>query len=86
MSLPPIELKVFKDNRKKCRVSGLWFWTCDESRDTCGNTEEDEYTLISNPIILGYDVLGKSLKDSMRAVFFLFLKKSTMQELNRTPF
>ncbi len=78
MSLPPIELKVFKDNgyfRKKCRVSGLWFWTCDESRDTCGDTEEDEYTFIGNPIILGYDVLGKSLKDSMREAFLSFFEK-----------
>ena len=78
MSLPPIELKVFKDNgyfRKKCRVSGLWFWTCDESRDTCGDTEEDEYTFIGNPIISGYDILGKPLKDSMREAFLSYFEK-----------
>ena len=77
MGLPPIELQVFKDNgyfRKQCRVTDLWFWTCDESRDTCGDTEEDEYTFIGNPIIDGYKLLGRDLKDSMREAFLISSK------------
>ena len=72
MSLPPIDLKVFHDNgymRRVCRVTGLSFWTCDPNRDTCGDTEEDEYTFIGNPIIAGFSDLGRDLKDSMREAF-----------------
>ena len=49
MGLPPIDLQVFHENgyfRRQCKVTDLWFWTCDESRVTCGDTEEDEYTFI----------------------------------------
>ena len=77
MGLPPIDLKVFHDNgytRKECRVTGLWFWTCDPERDTCGDTEEDEYTFIGAPIISGYDMRGRELKDSMREAFIGFLE------------
>ena len=80
MGLPPIELQVFKDNgyfRKQCRVTDLWFWTCDESRDTCGDTEEDEYTFIGNPIIDGYKLLGRDLKDSMREAFLNFFEDNS---------
>ena len=78
MGLPPIDLKVFHDNgytRQECRVTGLWFWTCDPDRDTCGDTEEDEYTFIGAPIISGYDIRGRELKDSMREAFIGFLEK-----------
>ena len=57
MSLPPIDLTVFHENgyvRKQCRVTDLWFWTTDQSRDTCGDTSEDEYTFIGKPLIQGY--------------------------------
>ena len=77
MGLPPIDLKVFHDNgytRQECRVTGLWFWTCDPDRDTCGDTEEDEYTFIGAPIISGYDMRGRELKDSMREAFIGFLE------------
>ena len=77
MGLPPIELQVFKDNgyfRKQCRVTKLWFWTCDETRDTCGDTEEDEYSFIGNPIIKGYSMLGRDLKDAMREAFLSFFE------------
>ena len=77
MSLPPIDLKVFHENgytRRQCRVSGLWFWSCDPQRDTCGDTEEDEYTFIGAPIIDGFDQRGKSLKDAMREEFIGFFE------------
>jgi len=78
MSLPAIELAVFKDNgfsRRKCRISGLWFWTTDKKRDTCGDTHEDEYTFIGAPVISGFSTLGKQLKDEMRAAFLGFFEQ-----------
>ena len=77
MSLPPIDLIVFHENgyvRKQCRVTDLWFWTTDQSRDTCGDTSEDEYTFIGKPLIQGYEMRGKDLKDSMREAFLQFFE------------
>jgi alanyl-tRNA synthetase len=77
MSLPPIDLTVFHENgyvRKQCRVTNLWFWTTDQSRDTCGDTSEDEYTFIGKPLIQGYEMRGKDLKDSMREAFLQFFE------------
>lgn len=88
MGLPAIELQVFKDNgyfRKQCRVTQLWFWTCDESRDTCGDTEEDEYTFIGNPIIKGYSMLGRELKDSMREAFLSFFENQNHTRIEPYP-
>ena len=75
MSLPPIDLAVFHDNgyvRKQCRVTELWFWTCDSARETCGDTPEDEYTFIGAPLIDGFNQRGKALKDAMREAFIGF--------------
>ena len=75
MSLPPIDLAVFHDNgyvRKQCRVTELWFWTCDSARETCGDTPEDEYTFIGAPLIEGFNQRGKALKDAMREAFIGF--------------
>ena len=69
MSLPPIDLAVFHENgylRKQCTITGLWFWTTDESRETCGDTAEDEYSFIGAPLIQGYPMRGKAIKDAMR--------------------
>ena len=77
MSLPPIDLTVFHENgyvRKQCRVTDLWFWTTDQSRDTCGDTSEDEYTFIGKPLIQGYEMRGKDLKDAMRESFLQFFE------------
>ena len=76
MGLPPIDLQVFHENgyfRRQCRVTDLWFWTCDASRETCGDTEEDEYTFIGAPIISGFTQTGRELKNSMREAFINFL-------------
>ena len=54
------------------RVTGLWFWSCDADRDTCGDTEEDEYTFIGAPIIDGFTQRGRELKDIMREEFIGF--------------
>lgn len=77
MELPPIDLAVFHENgyvRRQCRVTDLWFWTTDGERDTCGDTEEDEYTFIGSPIIAGFPERGRALKDRMREAFLGFLE------------
>ena len=77
MALPAIDLAVFHENgyvRKQCRVSELWFWTCDETRTTCGDTAEDEYTFIGAPLIEGFSQRGKELKDAMREAFLQFFE------------
>ena len=78
MGLPPIDLQVFHDNgytRRQCRVTELWFWSSDPSRDTCGDTEVDEYTFIGAPIIDGFSQLGRDLKDAMREQFIGFFEQ-----------
>ena len=78
MGLPPIDLQVFHENgytRRQCRVSGLWFWSSDPHRDTCGDTEEDEYTFIGAPIIDGFSQRGRELKDAMREQFIGFFEE-----------
>ena len=70
--MPQIDLAVFHDNgyiRKQCRVTNLWFWTSDHERETCGDTSEDEYTFIGSPLISGFSMRGKELKDAMREAF-----------------
>lgn len=78
MSLPPIDLAVFHENgfiRKQCRITELWFWTADHDRTTCGDTTEDEYTFIGAPLIQGYPMRGKELKDAMRETFLTFFEQ-----------
>ncbi len=78
MGLPPIDLQVFHENgytRRSCRVTGLWFWSSDPNRDTCGDTEEDEYTFIGAPIIDGFSQRGRELKDAMREQFIGFFEQ-----------
>ena len=78
MSLPPIDLAVFHENgfvRKQCSITSLWFWTTDESRETCGDTAEDEYSFIGAPLIQGYPMRGKALKDAMRETFLNFFEE-----------
>ena len=78
MGLPPIDLQVFHENgytRRSCRVTGLWFWSSDPNRDTCGDTEEDEYTFIGAPIIDGFSQRGRELKGAMREQFIGFFEQ-----------
>jgi len=60
---------------KKCSVTGARFWTRDENRVTCGDSTEDPYTFIGNPIISGFSSRGKELKDSMREKFQQFFEQ-----------
>ncbi len=88
MSLPPIDLAVFRSNgyvRKQCRVTSLWFWTSDESRETCGDTSEDEYSFIGQPLIQGFDQRGKALKDAMREAFLTFFERDQHTRIEPYP-
>ena len=88
MSLPPIDLAVFHDNgyvRRQCRITNLWFWTCDEARTTCGDTHEDEYTFIGKPLIEGFNQRGKALKDAMREAFLSFFETNDHHRVDPYP-
>lgn len=88
MSLPSIDLEVFHDNgykRRQCRITDLWFWTCDDQRTTCGDTHEDEYTFIGKPLIGGFEQRGKALKDSMREAFLSFFETHEHQRVAPYP-
>ena len=60
---------------KKCSVTGARFWTRDENRSTCGDSTDDPYTFIGNPIISGFTMRGKELKDAMREKFLDFFEQ-----------
>ena len=88
MVMAPIDLAVFHDNgyaRKQCRVTNLWFWTVDSERDTCGDTSEDEYTFIGNPLISGFSMRGKELKDAMREAFLGFFEDRDHARIDPYP-
>ncbi|HII87784.1 MAG TPA: alanine--tRNA ligase [Candidatus Poseidoniaceae archaeon] len=88
MSLPPIDLAVFHENgylRKQCTITGLWFWSTDESRETCGDTAEDEYSFIGAPLIQGYPMRGKALKDAMRETFLNFFEEKQHTRVDPYP-
>ncbi len=59
---------------KSCTITGARFWTRDENRTTCGDSSEDPYTFIGNPIIAGFPMKGKKLKDEMRESFLAFFE------------
>ena len=88
MSMPPIDLAVFHENgfvRKQCRITNLWFWTADATRTTCGDTTEDEYTFIGAPLIKGYPMRGKALKDAMRETFLRFFEEKDHTRVQPYP-
>ncbi len=72
-------------SRKTCSVTGLYFWTRDENRKTSGDTHEDPYTFIGSPIIDGFPMTGKKLKDSMRAAFLDFFSSRNHTEIEPYP-
>ena len=88
MAMPQIDLAVFHDNgyiRKQCRVTNLWFWTADHERETCGDTSEDEYTFIGSPLISGFSMRGKELKDAMREAFLRFFEEREHTRIDPYP-
>ena len=78
VSFGEIEIPFWEESghvSKICRVTGARFWTRDDSRSTCGDSTQDPYTFIGNPIIKGFELRGKQLKDSMRESFLSFFNE-----------
>ncbi|DAC35426.1 MAG TPA: alanine--tRNA ligase, partial [Candidatus Thalassarchaeaceae archaeon] len=72
-------------HRQICRVTNLFFWSRDASRDTCGDSTEDSYTFIGNPIIEGFPARGKALKDAIRDNFLGFFEEHGHQIVEPYP-
>jgi len=88
MTFGDIDIPFFHESgfvRKQCNVSGLWFWTRDKNRDTCGDTVADEYTFIGNPLIPGFTERGKNLMDKMRETFLNFFEEREHKRVEPYP-
>ena len=70
---------------KKCPVTDARFWTRDGSRETCGDSTDDPYTFIGKPIISGYSLRGKELKDALREKFQGFFEQSGHTRISPYP-
>jgi len=70
---------------RECTVTGLRFWSRDPSRTTSGDTVEDSYTFIGNPIIEGFPMRGKALKDAMRETFLDYFEQRGHARINPYP-
>ena len=70
---------------RECTVTGLRFWSRDPSRTTSGDTVEDSYTFIGNPIIEGFPMRGKVLKDAMRETFLDFFEQRGHARIDPYP-
>ena len=84
----PGDLPVFVTRgytRLKCRVTSLSFWSKDKAKETCGDTEEDPYTFIGNPIITGFPERGTALKDRMRESFISFFEQRDHKRVEPYP-
>ena len=68
-----------------CSVTGLRFWSRDENRTTSGDTVEDSYTFIGNPIIKGFPTRGKELKDAMRETFLDYFEQRGHARIDPYP-
>ena len=88
MAFGDIDIPFFQEAgfvRNKCRVTNQWFWTRDESRDTCGDTTEDEYTFIGAPLIPGFPERGRALMDKMRETFLSFFEEQSHARVDPYP-
>ena len=72
-------------SRRTCSVTGLYFWTRDKNRITSGDTNEDPYTFIGSPIIDGFPMRGKELKDSMRSSFLDYFSENNHSKIDPYP-
>ena len=70
---------------RECTVTGLRFWSRDPSRTTSGDTVEDSYTFIGNPIIEGFPMRGKPLKDAMRETFLDYFEQRGHARIDPYP-
>ncbi|WP_423750971.1 alanine--tRNA ligase [Salinirarus marinus] len=66
--------------RKQCPGCGVYFWTRDEARETCGEPPCDDYTFIDNP---GFDD-AYSLEE-MREQFLSFFEANDHERIEPYP-
>ena len=88
MTFGEVHIPFWEDSghhRRTCSVTGLYFWTRDESRTTSGDTNEDPYTFIGSPIIDGFPMKGKVLKDAMRNSFLNYFTSNDHTMVNPYP-
>lgn len=88
MTFGDIDIPYFHEQgfvRKVCKVTNLWFWTRDDTRETSGDTTEDEYTFIGAPIIDGFAQRGKALKDAMRETFLTYFEDNDHTRVSPYP-
>ena len=88
MAFGDINIPFWKDSshyRKECSVTKLNFWTRDEKRTTCGDSTEDPYTFIGNPLIKGFPMKGKQLKDAMRQTFLNYFNQRNHKIISPYP-
>lgn len=78
-----LDIKFLPENgfvRKKCPKCGKYFWTCDESREICGDPPCGTYTFIDNP------AFKKEFKiDEMREFYLRFFEKRGHERIKRYP-
>jgi alanyl-tRNA synthetase len=66
--------------RKQCPVTGVWFWTRDPDRETCGEPPADDYSFIDNP---GFD--EEYTLEEMREVFLSFFEARGHERIDPYP-
>jgi len=88
MTFGEVHIPFWEDSghiRRTCSVTGLYFWTRDISRTTSGDTHEDPYTFIGSPIIDGFPMRGKDLKDAMRKSFLNYFSSNNHTVIEPYP-
>ena len=88
MAFGEVEIPFWEDSGhvcKTCTITGSRFWTRDRDRETCGDSTEDPYTFIGEPIIDGFQNLGKELKNEMREKFQDFFEKRGHARISPYP-
>ena len=59
--------KLFEEEgfmRKRCKVCGKYFWTADESRELCGDSEHEPYSFMKEkPKEVGFEEFWKKFSD-----------------------
>jgi alanyl-tRNA synthetase len=66
--------------RRQCPVTGVYFWTRDPDRETCGEPPADDYSFIDNP---GFD--REYTLEEMREVFLSFFEDRGHERIDPYP-
>ncbi len=78
-----LEITFLPENgftRKRCPKCGKYFWTADESRETCGDPPCESYTFIGKP------VFKRSFElDEMREFYLKFFEERDHERIERYP-